>query len=53
MDTTCSKHMGIFNDEKAIDVLIKEGYRITLIGKDVEALMNRVVNPQSKLCRYS
>ncbi|KAG9185079.1 hypothetical protein G6011_03026 [Alternaria panax] len=53
MDTTCCKNMGIFNDERAIDVLTKEGYRVTLIGKDVEALMNRVVNPKSKLCRYS
>ncbi|RYN63539.1 hypothetical protein AA0119_g13154 [Alternaria tenuissima] len=53
MDITCCKNMGIFNDENAIDVLTKKGYRVTLIGKDVEALMNRVVNPKSKLCRYS
>ena len=53
MDTACIKNMGIFYDQKAIDVLDKEGYRVTLIGKDVEALMNRVVNPMSKLCRYS
>jgi hypothetical protein len=52
MDTACIKDMGIFYDQKAIDVLDKEGYRVTLIGKDVEALMNRVVNPMSKLCRY-
>jgi hypothetical protein len=45
--------LGIFKDEIAIDVVIKEGYRITLIGKDVEALMNRAMNPMSKLCRYS
>jgi hypothetical protein len=48
-----SKNIGIFRDEKAIDDLIQEVYRVTLIGKDVEALMNRVVNPKSKLCRYS
>ena len=53
MDTACIKNMGIFYDQKAIDVLDTEGYRVTLIGKDVEALMNRVVNPMSKLCRYS
>lgn len=53
MDTTCCKNMGIFKDEKAIGVLTKEEYRVTLIGKDVEALMNRVVNPKSKLCRYN
>ncbi|KAI1571797.1 NAD-GH domain containing protein [Pyrenophora tritici-repentis] len=52
MDTACIKEMGIFCDQKAIDVLDKEGYRVTLIGKDVEALMNRVVNPMSKLCKY-
>lgn len=45
--------LGIFKDEIAIDIVIKEGYRITLIGKDVEALMNRAMNPMSKLCRYS
>jgi hypothetical protein len=45
--------MDIFYDEKAVDVLTKEGYRVTLIGKDAETLMNRVVNPKSKLCRYS
>jgi hypothetical protein len=53
MEIACSKNMGIFNDKKPIEVLIKKGYRITFIGKDVEALMNRVVNPMSKLCRYS
>ncbi|EFQ91638.1 hypothetical protein PTT_11461 [Pyrenophora teres f. teres 0-1] len=53
MNTTCCKNIGIFSDEKAIDVLTKEGYRVTSIGKDVEALMNRVVNPKSKLCRYT
>lgn len=53
MDIAYSKDIGIFRDEKAIDDLIKEGYRVTLIGKDVEALMNRVVNPKSKLCRYN
>ncbi|CAG5181765.1 uncharacterized protein ALTATR162_LOCUS9823 [Alternaria atra] len=45
--------MGIFYDEKAIDFLTNEGYSVTLIGKDVEPLMNKVVNPKSKLCRYS
>jgi hypothetical protein len=49
MDTAYSKNIGIFNDKKPIKVLIKKGYRITFIGKDVEALMNRVVNPMSKL----
>lgn len=53
MDTGCTKNIGIFRDGKAIDKRFREGYRVTLIGKDVEALMNRVVNPKSKLCRYS
>jgi hypothetical protein len=53
MDSACIKNMGIFNDKKPNRVLIKNGHRITFIGKDVEALMNRVVNPMSKLCRYN
>ncbi|KAJ4354787.1 hypothetical protein N0V95_003517 [Ascochyta clinopodiicola] len=53
IDIAYSKNIGIFRDEKAIDDLTKEGYRVTLIRKNVEALINRVVNLKSKLCRYS
>jgi hypothetical protein len=33
MDTSCGKTMGILYDEDAIEVLISEGYRVTLIGR--------------------
>jgi hypothetical protein len=53
MDTVCIKNVGIFRDEKAINFPIKEGYRITLISKEVKTLMNRVLNPMPKLCKYN
>jgi hypothetical protein len=31
MDTVCGTDMGIFYEEKAINVLTKEGYRVKLM----------------------